>query len=300
MLRSLLIVVVLFSSLSTGLAQDANQVLAWKFAAGDVFYMQEKMRQQQTVKTGGNTQKKDSTQTTITSFEVLDANASDVTLRMTMLSVKESGTNGGSNQEILDRMKGSEFEITLTNKGEITKFTGYEGFVERISQGNAALARVFRSILSEESFRKMVTQTFTIVPNKPTRQGEEWKQSQDMSLGPFGNVKIVRNIKHAGHAANTPENVKLDLVGDAKYEAPTSQFPGFPFKISGGKLKFDDISGEGEFDPKAGRLRRLEVHLKMSGTLTMQIGNNSEADVDLDQTQRGIVVITNTNPLEKT
>ena len=65
-----------------------------------------------------------------------------------------------------------------------------------------------------------------------------------MSLGPFGNVSIVRTIRHGG-PAQMPSNVKLDLKGDAKYKPPKAQFPGFPFKISGGNLQFDDISGEG-------------------------------------------------------
>ena len=88
-------------------AVSQEQVLAWKFKKGETFYMQEKMRQQQKVTTGGTTQEKDSTQTTITSFEVLSAPTSGgVTLKMTMLSVKEEGQGAGESQAILGPHEG--------------------------------------------------------------------------------------------------------------------------------------------------------------------------------------------------
>ena len=221
-------------------AASAQQQLIWKFRKDETFYMKEVIRQQQVVRTLQNNQEKDSTQTTITSFQVLDVAADgSVDMEMTMIAVREEGPGSADSQQILDRMQGASFKVSLGADRKITRFEGYEEFVERIADGNAKLARFFRSILSESSFRKMVTQTFSIVPPHPVRAGESWNQSQDMSLGPFGSVSVVRTVRHEGTAQENDglSGIRLNLTGSAEYQAPKEKFPGFPFEIVGGDLR---------------------------------------------------------------
>ena len=299
--KSLLALGVLFLS-SNLIAQEQNHNLKWKFTTGETFYMTEVMQQNQIVKSGGSEQKNETTQTTVTEFKVMGLKSDGgVSLKMTMLSVREDGSkakNPGS-QAVLDRMKGAEFQVELNSAGKIQKFAGYNDFVNRISGGNAAMAKIFRSILSEDSFRKMVTQTFSIVPGGQTKKGAVWKQNQIMTLGPFGNVAIVRNIQHSGEvtAKNGRKYVQLDLRGNARYQAPQEEFPNLPFRILGGDLKFDGITGRGYFDPSAGRLQQLTVEMKMQGTLDIQAGGQEEK-VQLIQSQKGTVKISSANPLQ--
>lgn len=299
MLRKAIALIVLAGIASPAVAQDR---LAWKYREGQVFYMQEVMEQKQTVTTGENKEEKKSTQTTVTEFRVLRAGSDgSVDLEMKMLSVKEDGPAAEANAPILSRMENSTFRVSLDAKGQIKKFDGYEDFVSRVADGNAQMAKVFRSIMSEEVFQKMVTQTFAVVPNDARQRGETWKQKQGMSLGPFGRVLIVRNIQHAGLAKSKSgrQYVKLALTGNAQYQPPTKDFDGLPFKIIDGDLKFDGITGTGYFDANLGRLNQLTVNLRMKGQLKIRLlQNQQEATVDLEQSQKGTVRITNENPLK--
>lgn len=309
MLRKVLALIVFVGLASQATAQDR---LAWKFVDGQKFYMQEIMEQKQTVVTGTNKEEKNTKQTTVTQFEVIKATADGgANMEMTMLSVKEENLNQVSEQQqeqqaasaaILKRMEGSKFKVGLDGKGEITKFDGYEDFVAKVSEGDARMARVFRSIMSPEVFQKMVTQTFSIVPNKNSEKGESWKQNQGMSLGPFGQVAIVRSIQHAGYVKSKSGKtyVALGMSGNARYQPPTKDYPGLPFKILDGDLKFEGITGKGYFDANMGRLVQLQVNLKMKGQLKIKLlANQQQATVDLEQSQSGKVRITNTNPLDR-
>lgn len=299
MLRKAICLLILTGLASQATAQDR---LAWKFRDGQTFYMQEVMKQKQIVVTGDNKENKESTQTTVTRFRVLKAGTDgSVDMEMTMLSVKEEGPAAEDNSVILKRMENSTFQVSLNAKGEITKFGGYEEFVSKVADGNAQMAQVFRSIMSEEVFQKMVTQTFAVVPNKSVAKGATWQQKQGMSLGPFGRVTIIRNIQHAGTVKSKSgrEYVKLNLTGEARYQAPTKDFPGLPFKILDGNLKFDGITGQGYFDPSKGRLVQLQVNLKMKGQLKIQLlKKQQEATVELEQSQQGTIKISDKNPLD--
>ena len=289
--------VVLFATTTTFAQAPDN--LSWKFSDGQTFYMTEVMEQKQTVTTSTNVENKNTTQTTITKFDILEARKDGgVKLVMAMVSVKEDPPSPNT-RFILDRMQGAKFTVELDGAGAIKSFGGYEDFVSRIANGNAQMAKTFRSILSEKSFRLMVTQTFSIVPGRPVKQGEVWKQNQLMTLGPFGNVAIVRNIKHSGAVKSRDgrEYVKLDLKGDARYQPPQEEFTNLPFRILEGNLDFDGISGQGYFDAITGRLAQLKVNMSMSGVLKIQAAGTEES-VKLKQTQTGTVKISSTNPLE--
>ena len=152
MLRKAIALIVLAGIAAPAVAQDR---LAWKYRDGQVFYMQEVMEQKQVVTTGTNKEEKTSTQTTVTRFRVLKA-ATDgsVEMEMKMLSVKEEGPAAEQNAPILSRMENSTFRVALDPKGQIKKFEGYEDFVSRVADGNAQMAKVFRSIMSEEVFHR--------------------------------------------------------------------------------------------------------------------------------------------------
>lgn len=280
----------------------AQERLAWKFRDGQTFYMQEVMEQKQTIVTGGQTTEKTSTQTTVMEFRVLRAGTDgSVDLEMKMLSVKEDGPAAEMNAPLLKRMEDSVFRVSLDAKSEITKFEGYEDFVARVADGDAKMAKVFRSIMGEEAFQKMVTQTFALVPNSTQKQGDVWEQKLGMSLGPFGRVAIVRNIQHAGLAKSKSgrQYVKLAMTGKARYQPPTQNFDGLAFKIIDGDLKFDGITGVGYFDAELGRLNQLKVDLRMKGKLKIKmLQSQEETTVDLEQSQQGTVRISEKNPLD--
>ena len=285
-------------------ASAAAEPLQWKFKQGDVFYMEEVMQQNQVIEVAGQTQRKNTTQTTVTRFTIGRVpDDGSVEIQMEIVEIREAGDQqDAAAKALLKKMQGAAFQITLDAERQITRFEGYDAFVKRIAGDNKQLAMVFRSILSEESFRKMVRQTFTIAPNRQVQEGDSWTQDLTMSLGPFGNVNLTRRLTHNGTEipeGHNQEYVKLDLTGTAKYQVPKGNFPGLPFKITGGNLEFNGIRGGGHFDAARGRLVELAVHLNLTGNLAISVANQ-QADVTLDQQQTGTIRILDENPLKET
>ncbi len=295
LLPSLIVTVLAASSLS---AQDR---VAWKFEAGKSFFLQEVIKQDQVITVAGmEEQKRATTQNTLTRFDVLNVKPDgSVDLRMTFIQMKNEGDGAAQGAEVLKRMEGSEFSVSLDGKKKITKFDGYEKFVERISEGNEQLAKIFRSVLSEDSFKQLVRQTFTLAAGRDVSEGESWNQNLVMSLGPFGSVNVTRTLKHAGRGR--PEGVqegqfcKLEVTGKATYAPPTEDFPGVAFKIIEGDLQMDGMKGDCFFDLENGQLHSMRLGLNLNGSLTIAIGNQ-KVKVNLKQKQEATQAVTNNDP----
>lgn len=282
------------------LAQDD---LSWKFEPAQVFFVREVVEQDQTVSVTvgeagpeGNTrsEQKKTKQTTLTRFQVKDVSADgQVELEMTIEAVQD---DGGKTTDIGQRIAGSRFSLTVDRSGQVTRFSGYEEFIGRVSKGNVQFARLFQSILSEDTLKKTFGQILTAAPNKPVEEGESWTQQQFLSMGPFGALDVQRTFTHKGitERGGVP-TVNLALTGTADYTPPGGEETGLPFTVTDGRLKVEQMQGTGAFDLQRRRISRLDVSLQVSGTLTMKVGRQ-EALFSIDQTQNSVVTVHDSRP----
>src|SRR2546430_407180 len=83
------------------------------------------------------------------------------------------------------------------------------------------------------------------------------------------------------HRRQTGDNAEIDVTVELKYTPPAADQGGetLPFKIKGGKIDQvkDDKSNRGKivFNTKAGRIESVDVSVKMTGTLSLEIGGTT-------------------------
>ncbi len=292
-MRHLTLFVLLLPSLTPLFGQES---IAWRFKEEQQFFVEQKLVQSQSVVVAG--QKKDSTtsQTSLLRFDVQrlhDDGKVDI-----LMTVERVGHTGGPTQttQLTKQMAGAEFPLTIGKNGKLVRLDGYSDFVKKIAAGDDRRATLFKAVLSEDSFKKLVAQTFEVGPGRTVEAGESWQHKLKLPLGPFGSIAFNRTMKFIGVATDTEEKqLKLNVSGTASYERPTGDYPGFPFKVTQGSFEFKDITGKATFDASANMLKSLEVQLQMNGKLTISIGN-SQQDVTISQKQTSTLKVLSEKP----
>src|SRR5262245_5646716 len=198
-----------------------------------------------------------------------------------------AGTNTALS-EFFKALKGSQFTLTINKDCSVEKVEGREEFIKKLISANKQLETLLNKILGEEAMKQMADPCFGVVPKEPKKPGDKWNRVVKLSLGPLGSYENTYNFTYT---KQTGDNAEIDVTVELKYTPPAADQGGetLPFKIKGGKIEQvkDDKSNRGKilFNTKAGRIDSGNVSVKMTGTLSLEIGGTTtEVSLTQDQT----------------
>ena len=279
--------------------------LAWKFTKDVPFYQEMTTKTIQNIKVQGLDVGQNQEQTFYFKFEPIKQEGDAWVVKQTIEGVKMKidiagspvsydSTNeaapGGTNtalSEFFKALKGSQFTLTIGKDMTVQKVEGREEFIKKLIQSNKQLEQLLNKILGEEAIKQMADPTFGVVPPTAKKVGESWNKTVKLSLGPLGNYE---NTYSYTYKAQNGDIADIDVKVALKYTPPAPDQGGetLPFKIKGGKIEQtpDDKSNKGtvKFNTKTGRIESSTVSVKMSGSLTLDIGGTT-TEVSLTQDQ---------------
>jgi hypothetical protein len=209
---------------------------------------------------------------------------------------------GGTNtalSEFFKALKGSQFMLTIGKDCTVEKVEGREEFIKKLISANKTLETLLNKILGDEAMKQMADPCFGVVPKEPKKQGDKWNKVVKLSLGPLGSYENTYNFTYTKQTGDVAE---IDVTVELKYTVPAADQGGesLPFKIKGGKIEQvkDDKSNRGKilFNTKAGRVESVDVSVKMTGTLSLEIGGTT-TEVSLTQDQNTVVKTFDKNPV---
>ncbi len=276
----------------------AQVSLQWKFKEGARFFAEETTNVKQTTTVMNKVQEKHEIQYTLVSFFVEKVTPEHVVLVQTIEELKNELLKGDpqpEDEEVLKKMKGSKFTITLNTSGQITRFEGYDALVNKLSDGDDNIARAFRAILPKEALQKIAEGSFAWSPTKAVKKGDTWQRISQIPLGPLGSLKANQKFTYAGKQKD------LDVVGlvsELTYLPAKKDNPDVPFKIIRGDLKAEKATGTILFDPKLGRPTQESAAITLRGKMTVEV-LNMEIEVELYQEQTMVTRISATRPKVK-
>ena len=137
---------------------------------------------------------------------------------------------------------------------------------------------------------------FAVVPDKAVKKGETWNRKATLNMGPIGTFDTDYKYTYDGADENKLQKIKVETT--LKYQPPGPNAGGgaLPFKIMKADLNSKDSNGNILFDGTKGRVSSSNMTMKLTGTLTIEIGGTA-SDVTLDQTQTTTVKTTDENPI---
>jgi hypothetical protein len=284
-------------ALLLGLALPASgqTVLEWKLKEGEKFYLDESVVQKQRFEFMGKEVTQEALTRTISSFTVMKVTKDGMVLEKKV----ESWTNkvvGGlapmNDDKVSKLFKGLTFTFTLSPRGAVSGFAGYDNLVKRLRDLDEMEAKMVQLILSEQALKSTMDMAFGIVPDRAVRKGDQWQRQIVVPAGPIGTVKFDTRFTYQGPS---PAGEEVSAHGTFTYELPKKDADALPFRVV--KANFRSPGGKGTilYDASAGRLRSFEMNMPMSGSMTLDIAGN-QIDMNFAADETRTVRLTAKNP----
>lgn len=189
---------------------------------------------------------------------------------------EHANTGGDEASQALARvfggMVGTTLTVTLSPNGAIGRIDGVQKVYDKIAQdlprdrSAAQMAQTLKSVLSEESIRAALEQSFPRLPPQAVKTGDTWTGQIALGSDATGRISGTQTMTlkrlDGGDAGVATIAVALAL----KQESSP------PVGPSGVTMKLGDSKGEGEieFDVGAGRIRKATMKTEMPSTMTGQ------------------------------
>lgn len=201
-------------------------------------------------------------------------------------STQKEATGSAGNPGLVDffrNLEGSEFTVTLNKDFKVEKVEGKEDFVKKLGGGSPQMDNLLKRLMTEDALKQMCDPTFGLVPDQPKGVGESWEKKVSINLGPVGVYEVTYKFTYKGKDEKEKDKDRIEVDTSLVYKAPTDNPEGLLFKIKSGELKSTNPEkGWILYDPKAGRVARAQVKLKISGTVKVTV-SGSDTDVELNQ-----------------
>jgi hypothetical protein len=310
------------------LAAAAQVKPEWNFKKGDTFYVECLTTRKGSVTGSGKPLEQQAEQTLVARFTVVQAGDGQFVLEekiesltetargevvspyaaavsMGLVGYEKRATQGKEKEKV----PGALFRITLRPDGEITKFEGAEGAVNKVvaavrdltsRDGRTPpqvedLLKAVRTLVRPETLRTFAEDVFSILPNKEVKQGAGWERPMKVSLGPLGSVEGRKSYRYEG---KDREGLRIGVEATLAYVLPRKETSAFPVQVRAGRLKADPARGTILFDAGAGRLVRSRIKIHFKGALTFQVGEKQRR-VQLEQEQTVTIRVLDKNPLPR-
>jgi hypothetical protein len=268
--------------------------LKLKFKEGEKFWVEDVTTTKQTVTTLGQAIMSEEKTTMLTSYTVKKVTADAIVLDMKIedVQVKTEAGLGGELSKILEKTKNSAFTVTLAPDGKVTKFEGFAEVAKKLTGGDDAAAQLIKDLVNEEIFTKGIEQAFSFLPDKSVKKGDTWTRDTKYPGGPLGDFKASNTYTYNGKGDGGEE---IAVKQSLQYVAPKGGVVAGLAKVVRGDLKGDQAGGTFIFDADKGRLVSASTAMRISGSLTLDIGGQ-QAQVDLVMDSKGTSKVHGKNP----
>ena len=227
----------------------------------------------------------------------IDIGGSKITYDSTAPKENPAGAANNPLNKFFEALNNATFTITLdTKEMKVTNIEGHDKFVTKLTDANPSMKPLLEKILSKDALKDMAEPMFAALPGKKVSKGENWKRTSTLDMGPIGKYETTYNYTYDG--PDKDKNEKISVKTELKYTKPSEKdSANLPFKIKDATLEAKDSSGTVVYDPKAGWVKSIEMTMKLTGSLTIEISQQSTA-VELSQDQTTKTITSAENPIK--
>ena len=204
---------------------------------------------------------------------------------VTFDSANPAASSGNPISESLAKTMGAMAGETITMEvaptGKVGKVDGLARVVEKIKAGaSAASAQMglggMDAYMSEEGLRSTIDQTFSLLPDKPVKVGETWKNDYKIpaAAGAAQTVSTSLTLK-------AQEGATARVVSTGTTTATGPAAPMGPMTVTVGE---GTSQGEMLFDVKAGRVRKATGTLSVP--MSMRMTSPDGTDIAIQAAQK--------------
>jgi hypothetical protein len=188
-----------------------------------------------------------------------------------------SSALGGPLTPLLERLTGSEYEVVLDPRGQVTEVKGYAELVGDLVKNNP-LAGQFAAA-DNKTAAHQEQRGLIVFSEKPVEPGDSWEVPLDLDLTNIGKMKGKVTYTYEGpDKVGNRKTVRIGIATNITLELNVDQGTS---KVTG-TLSTTSSTGTAQFDPEAGRIVSKKQTSGLSGTLTVEAGGMM---IPIDNTQ---------------
>ncbi len=261
---------------------SAQVKLEWRFKEGETFFAERVYTQKQAVEMKGKAFKEQRSKTWLSAITVKEKTKAGYILELKVESAifrsdgerRDVSPAVASDELLAAKFKGCSFNVTVSPQGKVSKFEGYEAFIQKLTDKNADGEKALRALITEEGLREDAEEVFGWLPERIVRKGDKWKREAVEPMPPFGSFKST--YEYVLDTEQGPE-VGIGLSTKMSYRPPGNEAE--LFKVVKGSLKGEDGKGALVFDIEAGRLVSSHKSVLVRGELILEsMGHQTKAD----------------------
>jgi hypothetical protein len=256
--------------------------LRWRLNEGDTFYYKTTTVIEMKAEVMGQTIDQKTETGVLIKFKVTRATRQETVVEMTFVEVtvrQEQAISGVG----ADKLKGLTFTVTLDDGRRVTKFEGYDTFLDAVG-GDENQKKQAKQNVPEVTVRHYFEDAFLFVPRDRVAVGGKWDQTDTLPLDPLGalTVKTVGTLDDVSGDFAT-----ITLKGDAALKGPPPEIePGV--KLTKAEIKSENMTATYRFDRRAGRLLTVKSEMVLTGVMGIdQGGSTLEIKLRVKVTGRG-------------
>jgi len=274
---------VLFAAawLLIGFSSASAQVeMNWKLAEGKSFVIEETVTIQQTSKVGGRTSKTSTRQKKLSTIKVqgLDEQG-NARLEMRLDSIAATGDGAKEQAAIHAKMAGALFRVTLSPGMKITGFEGYDKLVAQVTGGVPNDVATFKRLVTEETMKRMIQQTFSLVPDGAVQRGDTWRRPTTLQVSTLGRMDVDRTFTYVGPGRLQGVTCeRLQMKAQARFQ-PAADNP--VLSVVKADVALFSYEGTAHFDTHRGRLVQSEQKARLKGDFLVKNAAGQQGPLSL-------------------
>jgi hypothetical protein len=175
---------------------------------------------------------------------------------------------GSAATPLLERMTGSEYEVSVSPHGSVVDVKGLSEMVADLVKDNP-IAQQFGGAATKAGAMLSEQPSFAILSEKPVSIGDQWEQPFEVEMEKFGKIKgKVVYMYEADDKVGERNTVRIGTTTEMTLEL---NFEATGAKVSG-TLTAQNATGTFQFDPLAGRVLSAKRNSTVSGQLSVEVG----------------------------
>ncbi|MCI0684154.1 MAG: hypothetical protein L0Y71_18755 [Gemmataceae bacterium] len=263
----------------------AQTALAWKFAKGDTFAVEQHIVQATALEIKNKPLRQKSTLTLRTRWRVLSVENDAAKLTVvaeSMASKVQAGDGKAVPSRDDEQWRGCEFTLIVDSRGKVRAVTGHEALLKKLAGGHPQRLKTLAALKPPESFQALFQDVLGPLPERPVAPGDRWRHTAVEAMSVFGSFTHTTEFTFRGQG-------RIDSSIKTAYQAPRYAIENDVFRIAKGGVKSSDGKGSVVFDAAKGRMQRVHKNIDVRGELTLEtlsgvqrVPFTSETDVRID------------------
>jgi hypothetical protein len=229
----------------------------------DKFFVELKSEYKRTFKSPKGEIKDRTESTQLLGITVLKSNADETRVEIKIESFKEVVTDdaGKKKENTHPEWQGTTVQVTLDAGMNVTKVDGIDEIVKKSDPKGTAKkeTKAYQLEYYENVVRNWASQVFVSLPAKAVRTGDKWDQKALRTLGPYGNLKLTKELVYQGTETSGGQELNKVSFTTTHAFSPIKRWDAFPFKVSRASVNKAEYSGTLYFDAGAGRFVRCDA-----------------------------------------